>query len=204
MPRTLCQAMLVALLIAGALGPASPLASGAPSKLTWKGDPQAVAEVQAAFKRFAAARSWRSRTISGEGTTTVAFVAPDRTHTITVRGGKTEEVFVIGGQMWTKTGGSCTKLPISMKLPSPGDLLSLEPEEPTTITVTRGGVETIQGAVMQTYLVTSVTNDLTTRSKIYVAKTGGLVRRIVNLDETPPSTTDFFDYGAPITIRPPC
>ncbi|MDQ7849760.1 MAG: hypothetical protein QN152_04560 [Armatimonadota bacterium] len=203
MRSTRRKVALWAFLVTGALSLASPVASGAPANLTWKGDPQAVAEVQAAFQKFAAARTWRARMTSGDSTTTTAFVAPDRFHMTIVQGKETTEMFLVGREVWMKSGGTCQKLPAAPPVKTPKEMIE-HGGAATTITVTRAGREAVGGTPTQTYLLTVESRGTTARQKLYVATTSGLPRRL-EIQETPPATIDYFDFGASITINsPPC
>jgi outer membrane lipoprotein-sorting protein len=182
---------------------ALPAASAAPAGPTFKGDPRAVGEVQAAFQKFAAARTWRARMVSGDSTTTTAFVAPDRFHMTIVQDNTTTEMFMIGREVWMKTGGTCQKLPAAVPVKTPKEMIEHGAAE-TTITVTKGGAASVEGTPTQTYLLTVESRGTTVREKLYVATKSGLPRRL-EIQGTPPTTIDYFDFGAPITInRPPC
>lgn len=76
-----------------------PVGSAAgPAGAPLQGDPQAVAEIQAAFQKFLAARSWRARIKSPAGEEqTFEHVAPDRFHMVLKQGTQTSEMFAIGG-----------------------------------------------------------------------------------------------------------
>ncbi len=191
---------LCALVAAGLL--ALPV-TAAPTGPTFKGDPRAVAEVQAAFQKFAAARTWRSRMTSGGSTTTTAFVAPDRFHMTITQGNTTTEMFLIGREMWMKSGGTCQKLPAAVPVKTPKEMIEHGDTE-ITITVARGDAETVEGTPTQTYLLTVESRGTTVREKLYVATASGLPRRL-EIRGTQPTTIDYFDFGAPITINsPPC
>lgn len=177
--------------------------TAAPTGPTFKGDPRAVAEVQAAFQKFAAARTWRSRMTSGDSTTTTAFVAPDRFHMTIVQGKETTEMFMIGREVWMKSGGTCQKLPAAVPVKTPKEMIE-HGDAQTTVTVARGGAETVEGTPTQTYVLTVESRGTTVREKLYVATASGLPRRL-EIAGTPPVTIDYFDFGAPIAINsPPC
>ncbi len=191
---------LLSLVAAGLL--ALPV-TAAPTGPTFKGDPGAMAEVQAAFQKFAAARTWRSRMTSGDSTTTSAFVAPDRFHMTVVRGNTTTEMFLIGGEMWTKSGGTCQKMPVAAPVRTPKEMVEHGGAD-VTVTVAKGGAETVEGTPTQTYLLTVESRGTTVREKLYVATASGLPRRL-ELQGPQLVTIDYFDFGAPITINnPPC
>ncbi|HLW61314.1 MAG TPA: hypothetical protein VKV57_15530 [bacterium] len=169
-----------------------------------QGDPQAVAEVQAAFQKFAAAPSWRARiALAGGQTQTMEFVAPDRFHML-LAGTTSSEMFIVGHNSWMRMQGKCQKLPGSPPFANPREMMGGGSD--ARIAVTKGGVETVEGTPTQTYLMTIDTKGQQLQEKLYVATGTGLPRRI----ETRPAggggtTIDYMDYGAAITIAdPPC
>jgi outer membrane lipoprotein-sorting protein len=171
---------------------------------TFKGDPQAVAEVQAAFQKFATARSWRARMTSSGVTTTTEFVAPDRFRMVTTQDNQTTEIFLIGREMWTKSGGTCQKLPAAVPVANPKELAEQTGAD-TTITVTKAGPESVEGTPTQTYQLVVETRGNTARQKLYVATATGLPRRIEIQSPQGTVAVDYFDYNAAITINnPPC
>jgi len=186
------------------LGPA-PAAFAAPSGPTFQGDPQAVAEVQAAYQKFGAARTWRAKMTfpGGGGTQTVEFVAPDRFHMIMNQGGRTTEMFMIGRDFWMRSGNTCQKLPASMPVANPREMMQSGSQ--ATITVARSGPEAVEGTPTQTYMVTVDAQGTQSRQKLYVASAGGLPRRLEIQSPQGTMTIDYSDYDAQITINdPPC
>lgn len=174
---------------------------------TIKGDPQAVAELQAVFQRFLAARSWRTRMRSGDTTTTTEFVAPDRFHLIIAHGTRdSTEMFIIGRQVWLRSSEGCNKLPAAMpfNFANPREMTEHGAAD-TTITVTRGGSEAVDGTPTRTYLLVVETKGVTVREKMYVATATGFPRRLEIQTERGPLILDYFDFNAPIAINdPPC
>lgn len=172
-----------------------------------QGDPQAAAEVTAAFQRFAAARTWRARISTGQAgvSQTMEFVAPDRFRTQVSEGGTTVETFVIGREFWMRAGGVCQKLPAPM--PGMTNPREFEPGSgQSTMTVTKGGVETVEGTATQTYTMTIEVRGTRVHQKLFVATGTGLPRRIeIPSAGGPTVVIDYFDFDAPITINnPPC
>ena len=195
-------ARVLAAMVALALGHAAGTVA-AQAGPTFRGDPQAVAEVMSALQKFGAARSWRSRMTSPDGTSTATeFVAPDRFRMVLSQGNQTTEIFIIGRETWTREGGTCTKLPATIPVTNPKDLAEQTGAE--TITVTRGNPERVDGTPTQTYTMAVESRGTTTRQKLYVATATGLLRRIEAQASQGTLLIDYFDYGAPITINPPC
>lgn len=186
----------------------------------FKGDPLVVAEVKAVYKKMASMHTWRARTRHFRAgglvdTTMVEFVAPDRFHITMTRSGRTTEIFKVGKDLWTMSGGACRKAPGSIPTPDPRDWQG--PGTDVTITVTRGDRATVDGTPTQTYLldyeVTYKAASGTSKEKLYVATGTGLPRRAERTSSAgspstsgaSTSTTDYYDYNAPITINsPPC
>ncbi len=206
MNRLRCFAVQYALALAAMAALALGLAAGtvaAQAGPTFRGDPQAVAEVTAAFQKFGAARSWRSRMTLSVGTTTATeFVAPDRFRMVLTQGNQTTEIFLIGRETWVRAEGTCQKLDATIPVTNPKDLAEQTGAE--TITVTRGNPESVDGTPTQTYTMVVESRGTTTRQKLYVATATGLHRRIEVQASQGTLLIDYFDFGAPITINPPC
>ncbi|MDR7486775.1 MAG: hypothetical protein QN187_15780 [Armatimonadota bacterium] len=180
-------------------------AFGAPLGSTFQGDPQAVAEVQAAYQKFAAARTWRARMTSPgvAGSQTFEFVAPDRYRVVIGQGGTTTELFLIGNETWIRSGDVCRKQPSMMRVENPRDAMQARPD--LTIAVSRGGAETVDGVATQTYQITVTAQRTPVRQKLYVATSTGLPHRLELQSERGPVLIDYPDYDAQITINnPPC
>lgn len=194
-------ALVLAAMVALALGHAGTVAAQAGP--TFGGDPQAVAEVTAAFQKFSAARSWRARMTSPDGTSTATeFVAPDRFRMVLTQGNTTTEIFIIGRETWVREGGNCSKLAATIPVTNPKDLA--EQTGADTITVTRGNPEIVDATPTQTYTMAVESRGTTTRQKLYVATATGLPSRIEVQASQGTMRVDYFDFGAPITINPPC
>lgn len=205
MNRRWCFAVQYALVLAAMVALALGLAAGtvaAQAGPTFRGDPQAVAEVTAALQKFSAARSWRTRMTSPEGTSTTEFVAPDRFRMVLTQGNTTTEIFIIGRETWVRGGGDCRKVPGTTPVTNPKDLAELTGAD--TITVTRGNPEMVDGTPTQTYTMAVESRGATTRQKLHVATATGLLRRIEVQASQGTMLVDYFDFGAPITINPPC
>ncbi len=175
-----------------------------PAGAPLQGDPQAVAEVQAAFQKFLAARSWRARIKSPAGEEqTFAHVAPDRFHMVLKQGTQTSEMFMIGGEMWIRSSGGCQKLPVSIPILNPRE--AMEHSSDAKVTVAKNGPETIEGISTQTYTMIVETQGKQVRQKLYVATGSNLLRRIEIPSDRGTTSIDYFDYDAQITINnPPC
>ncbi len=169
---------------------------------TFKGDPQAVAEVQAAFQKFTAARSWRSRMTGAGGNVLTEYVAPDRFRMVMTQDNQTTEMFMIGRDVWMKSGGTYSKMPANVPVRNPKDIAAHASAD-STITVAKGGPATIEGTATQSYTVTTESRGTTTAEKLYVATGTGLIRRI-EIQGREPTTIDYFDYNIPLKVDPPC
>ena len=173
---------------------------------TFSGDPQAVAEVQATFQKFASAHTWRARMSSSgggsQGTQTMEHVAPDRFHMTFAQGSQTSEMFMIGHDAWMHAGAMCQKMSAAVPVTDPRAAME---QTDAKITVTRGGPETIEGTPTQSYMMTVDTQGRQIKEQVYVATATGLPRRVVTVSKGLTSAIDYFDYDAPITINnPPC
>lgn len=183
-------------------------ASAGPVGPVLQGDPQAAAEVQAAFQKFASAHTWRARiSSSGGGTQADAqmmdHVAPDKFRMTLSQGGQTSEMFLLGHDTWVRAEGVCQKLPAAIPMVNPRE--AMEHGTDTRITVTRGGPETVEGTSTKTYMMTVETQGRQLRQKLYVATGTGLPRRIEFASDGGTTVIDYFDFDAPITIKnPPC
>ncbi len=177
-------------------------AAAAPTGAVFKGEPQAVAEVQAAYTKFGAAQTWRAKISTGGTTQTIEFVAPNRIRMVISQGNETSEIFSIGSEMWSRSGGACQKLPVAVKIPSPKDYM--EHPSNTTVTVTKGGRDSVDGTPTQTYTVIVENAGTTTQQKFHVAVGTGYPRRIEMQTSSGPTVIDYFDFGAPIKVDPPC
>lgn len=190
--------LIMSLLAAPALaGPGGPVVTG---------DPQAIAEVQAARQKFASARSWRSRmSLAGQPPLQVTeFVAPDRQHVRFVPGGPPGGMVRIGSDTWIYGPGSCMKTPGRTPSTGPDARESVQGPPDGTMEITKGNPETVEGTPTRTYNLAISSSSLQARQKIYVAIDSGYTRR---LEMTAPQGTvliDYFDYDTPITIDPPC
>ncbi len=169
---------------------------------TFKGDPQAVAEVKAAFQKFTAAGSWRSRMTAGGSNTLTEYVAPDRFRMVITQNNQTTEMFMIGRDVWVKSGGTCSKVPMNAPVRNPKEIAEHASAE-STITVAKGGPASIEGTPTQSYMVTTESRGTTTAEKLYVAAGTGLIRRI-EIQGREPMTIDYFDYNVPLKVDPPC
>lgn len=203
MRRITPAAGLRVLTLAAIFAIAVPAASiAAPAGPAFKGDPQAIAEVQAAFQKFGVARTWRAR-ITAEGqTTTMEFVLPDRIRLVISAGGQTSEITNIGPDQWITSGGTCRKSPVKVPVMNPKEYM--EHPNDTTVTVTKGGRETVEGTATQTYVLVVETRGTTIQQKLHVALSTGYPRRVEMQSTRGLLIIDYFDFDAAIKIDPPC
>jgi hypothetical protein len=204
MSRTELLGVALSLLLSAgiAAGPGVPPVGGAgPS---FQGDPQAAAEVQAAFQKFGTAPTWRARiTAGGAGTQEMEHVAPDRYHMRVSQGNQQSEFFMIGRDAWLRSEGRCQKLPASLPMMNPRE--AIEHTGDAKIAVAKGGPEVIDGVSTQAYLLTVDVQGKQYREKLFVAAGTGLPRRIEIRSDQGATAIDYFDYGAQIAIKnPPC
>jgi len=192
----------VALVLVAALLAPSPLIA-APAGPTYKGDPQAIEELKAVFARFNAARTWRSRMTSKDFAQTTDYVAPDRLRMVMNANNQVSEIFVIGRDIWTKSGSTCNKAPFRIPFPNPKEIAE-HGNADATIAVTKGGRETVEGTATQTYNLAVETRGTTTQEKLHVAVGTGMPRRIELKSSQGEVVIDYFDFNASITIEPPC
>lgn len=200
--RFLCVALVLAVLLTVSSAP-----NGAAAGATIRGDPQAAREVEAAFKKFLEAKTWRSR-MSGPAArgmvTTTEHVAPDRFHMTMEQGSTRTEIFMIGRQVWMRSGGSCTKMPAAPGIRNPKEMME-HGSAGTSITVSRLGRTTIAGTAAQGYELVIESQRTTVRERLYVAIDGGFPRRLEMESEQGSLTIDYTDFDTPITINdPPC
>lgn len=174
---------------------------------TVKGDAQAAREMQAAFQKFMAAKTFRSR-ISGSGSggaiTTTDYVAPDRFHLTIAQGTNRTEMYLIGRQIWIRSADGCSKLPAAVPFMNPKEIMEHGAAD-TIITVSRTGPATIEGTATQSYALVVESKGTTAREKLYVANDTGFPRRIEVESPRGSVVIDYSDFNAPITINdPPC
>ena len=185
------------------------IAAAGPASGGFQGDPQAIAEVQSAYSKFGAARTYRQRmTVAGQGgtfTQTMEIVVPDRVRMIGTQGNVTFETIVIAQEQWARgpgVPGGCAKIPGVGRRPNPRE--GLDHPTDARITVARGGPQTVEGTATQLYNLTLETQGRQTQQKLYVATGTGYPRRIETASDQGAATIDYFDFDAPITINPPC
>lgn len=170
----------------------------APATPTIQGDAQAVAEYTAAFQKFAAARTYRSRLGSAQGAITIEVVRPDRMR-FTMQAGQ----FVrIAMSMWSIESGKCSKIPAAIRMPNPDEIAQQDSD--STIQVARIGAETVEGAPTQVYNVVVTAKGKTIEQKVHVATQTGYPRRIESTTAEGNAVIDFWDFNAAIAIEPPC
>jgi hypothetical protein len=204
---------LVSLVLAVGLlvSPYMTVAVAAPAGGAVRGDPQVLAEWQAAQQKFNNARSWRSkRTIPTAGQTfaqTTEYVAPDRfrlVHAADAQGRPLSGTVRIGNDWWNFGGGQCAKIPGRPPQVQRDDRESMQPPEGYTVEITKGGVETIDGTVTQVYIMTFSGSGVQGTQKLYVARDTGYPRRNETTAGQFTFIIDYFDYDTAITVNPPC
>lgn len=195
-PRAQCATAVLLILVW-----LSTTAAAGPAAAAYQGDAQVIAEVQAAYQKFRAARSFRSRISVGGFTQTTEYVAPDRYRIASGEGQQAVGTVIIGQDMWQSAGGACLKRP-NAGFRNPREAV----EHPTDakITVARGGPEVVEGTATQTYNLTIESQGRQARQKLYVATGTGYIRRIEVSSDQGAATIDYLDYDTPITINPPC
>jgi outer membrane lipoprotein-sorting protein len=201
---------LVVLAVAVLAGLGLPPVTAAPAAGAVRGDPQVLAEWQAAMQKFENARSWRSkRTLSASGQTftqTTEYVAPDRMRIVVAVDpqGRPSGMVRIGNDWWTYGGGQCAKSPTRPPQVQRDDRESMQPPEGYTVEITKGGTETIEGTVTQIYTMTFSGAGVQGTTRLYVANDNGYPKRTVTTVSQGTFTIDYFDYNTAITITPPC
>jgi hypothetical protein len=173
-------------------------AVGAP---TVKGDAAAWAEIVAALKKQRTV-SYRAKSTTGPTDNTPGiseFVPPNTKHTI-VPG--LLESFSVGNKYWVRGIGDRWDCSLAVKGPLVGAPVWDQQGE---VTAKRIPALVIGGMATRgyTYMFTGTVNGrtVTGNQRLYVAVQTGLPRRAVVEEKL---TFDFYDYGAKITITPPC
>jgi len=169
---------------------------------TFQGDPQAIAEVQAAYQKFIAARSWRARVKTpGTDAQTMEHAAPDRFHIVVKQANETADLVIIGRDFWIRRGSDCMKSPTAIPFMNPREVIQQNSD--VKISVSKGGAETIEGTPTRTYTMTIEVQGKKTPQKLYVSVATNLPRRVEISTDQGPITVDYFDYDVPIIITPP-
>lgn len=211
MRRTMARHVRHMLMLLSLLTLLPATSAAGPASGGWQGDPQAGAEVQAAYTKFGAARTYRQRmTLAGQGgtfTQNMEIVVPDRVRMSGMPGSPPNfEIIVIGGETWARgpgVPGGCAKLPAGgARRPNPRE--GVDHATGATITVARGGPQTVEGTATQLYNLTIEAQGRQTQQKVYVATGTGQLRRIETTSDQGAVTIDYFDFDAPITINAPC
>lgn len=172
-----------------------------------KGDPKAYAEIKVAFVKLLHVKSYRAKATTQEmGSMTMEFVSPDRWHFVQKMGGVVGETIIVGkGSRVRQAGGPWQCLP-EQEGPISLNLKDME-EIKGEVTAAKGPVVAIDGVQTQSYTYSTNENEKTRNQRLFVALTNGLPKRVQELDKqgAVKSSTDYFDYNAPITITlPPC
>jgi outer membrane lipoprotein-sorting protein len=171
-------------------------------KLIVKGDAKVWAEVSAALAKFAKLKSYRAKgTMPGGGSMTMDVVHPHSFHTRTTMSGTTMETIQVGTEVRFRPAGgkwTCHDQPAAAPNPDPESMTG-------EVTATRGPAETIDGVRTQSYSYLWKTDANTITTRLFVAATDGLPRRMQILGEggAVTMTLNYFDFNAPIKIALP-
>jgi hypothetical protein len=166
-----------------------------------------VGEVVAALKKQYAI-AFRGKNAETGKTMIIEFAPPDSQHRI-LRGYPdiiAPEGITVGNTAWKRDHNGKWDCAHPVRL-SPTDAVPLW-DRKGEVTVTRvpdlviGGMQTHGYAYTQTFEISGIS--LTTKERLYVGVQTGLpLRQITDTGQTT-STFDYYDYGAKITITPPC
>ncbi|MDE3088930.1 MAG: hypothetical protein KGJ80_06055 [Chloroflexota bacterium] len=161
------------------------------------------------FRGWTGVKSFRAKitttTSAGATTeTTLDVVMPDRFHIVS----KQFEAIVIGATYYVKTGTTWQKIALPKGLDfSFADLKKIEAELGASTDIRLVGPEVLDGTPTLVYQYTTTIKTptpLTTTSKVWVAVSDQLPRKMESLSKTGTKTTAiYFDYNAAITIEPP-
>ncbi len=174
-----------------------------------KGDVAGWNEINAAFNKLHALRSYRSKTVT-DGETTITDFVPPNYHAI-VSGHQSYETYVGNETVTVNPPGSVDagcKRRSGATPPAEFDLSTI----PTDIAVKHNPNTSIGGVPVHAFSFSgdTVTSRLISRwsGDVYISGVTGLPRRIVFKNTGPlvrnTSTTDYYDYGTKITITAPC
>jgi outer membrane lipoprotein-sorting protein len=201
----------LALVVALLLSTYPPAAVAAPVTGAVRGDPQVLAEWQAAMQKFDSARSWRSkRTFSASGqsfTQTSEYMAPDRMRMVfatDAQGRVVSGMVRIGSEYWVFGTGGCSKSPTRPPQVQRDDREAMQAPEGYTAEITKGVAETIDGVTTQTYTMTFSGSGLQGTMRLYVQNDTGYPKRTVTTTGQGTFTIDYSDYNTAITITAPC
>ena len=198
-------------LAAAAAGLSVIMAQPAVQAWTVRGDAAAWSEVVAALKKQHSV-SYRGKSSVFGNPLIVEFAPPDSQHTIIQ--GKVPDVIpperiTVGNISWTRDHNGKWDCSDPLTL-SPEQLVPLW-DRKGEVTVGRIPDLVINGMPTHGYAYTSTFDPgtgsaLTISTKLYVAVQTGLPLRQIAEAATSrtPSTFDYYDYGAPIIIAPPC
>ena len=198
--------------------------AGAHAARTVYGDVAAWEELHAAFKKLLALSVYRTNITSSYASTVIEIVRGSYHSVSRVTIGtsvQTDEFIDVNGQIRKRTIGvpgvsaewqcSNRRTRSVQSGPSRFDPFDLTASN-GTVDVSRGPDTVIDGTPVRTYQLfaqsdTRSGQTMGTKDTIYVGKTNGLPRRIVNesASGTVDGTSDFYDYDAKIVIAlPPC
>lgn len=161
------------------------------------------------FRGWVGVKSFRAKITSttAAGATTeinLDVVMPDRFHVVT----KQLEVFVIGSVYYVKTGSQWQKVALPKGLDfSFADLKKIEAELGASTDIKLIGPDVLDGAPVLVYQYTitiKTPTPLTSTSKVWVAISDQLPRRMESLSKTGTKTVAiYYDYNANIAVDPP-
>jgi hypothetical protein len=181
-----------------------PVAIAAP---TVKGDTAAWNDVVAAYRRLYALPGYRMSITFPDGrVATAEFARPDAHWSVPTPQGPGDS-YLVGGMYVVQRGGRCTRLQTGRPNMPNMDLTNFKGE----VTVGRKPDTTIDGLPVHDYAYVQVSpGGSQSRGDVYLVAQTGLPRRVVNMagkrtgGSQQPNTIDYYDYGAKITIAPPC
>lgn len=188
-------------------------------------------ELARAWANMHEAKSWRQRMVmeGGKGETLIEVSCPDKEHMTSNMGRQSFESIHVGNDSWARIGGKWTKMPAmhmglgmcpgakteSGSAPGGGTRSSgggdasskgasdiFKEIEKAKITV--GGMQTVEGATCQEYIVTLAADPAAGRDKdmntnICVGVSDHLPYRIL-MDQV---TVTYWDWNKPVDINPP-
>lgn len=162
-----------------------------------------------AFGGWAGTKSFRAKMVQTKGTTTtlegtLEMVFPDRFHMVT----KQTELIAIGKTYYVKVGTKWQKVTVAQGFDfSLADAKKLQDELGVATEVKSIGADVLDGAPMVVYEYKTTIKGppaITTTSKVWIAVSDGLPRKIESTSSSGAKTVmTFYDFNANITINAP-